>query len=111
MANDENLIPAGKGEIRNPKGKPKGTKNRSTIAKEVLSAMMDGADLDGIKGKFTVQDLMTFAMAKKAIQEGDVAAYKAIMDSAFGTPKQTIENTVTNVEPPKISFLNDDQKQ
>jgi len=34
--NRENLIPARKGEIRNPGGKPKGTKNRSTIVRQWL---------------------------------------------------------------------------
>lgn len=36
MANDENLIPAKKGEVRNPKGKPKGTLNWSTVVKRLL---------------------------------------------------------------------------
>jgi hypothetical protein len=34
MANDENLIPPKPGEVRNPNGRPKGSKNRSTIARK-----------------------------------------------------------------------------
>jgi hypothetical protein len=36
MANAQNLIPATKGEIRNPNGRPKGSKNLTTITKELL---------------------------------------------------------------------------
>lgn len=36
MANEENLIPAKPGDVRNPKGKPKGTLNWSTIVKTIL---------------------------------------------------------------------------
>jgi hypothetical protein len=43
------------------------------------------------------EDLMTLALIKKA-REGDVAAYKALMDSGYGSPVQQIEQT--NVEQP-----------
>lgn len=36
MANEQNLIPAKKGEVRNPNGKPKGTKHLSTIIQELV---------------------------------------------------------------------------
>jgi hypothetical protein len=37
MANEQNLIPPPqKGEVRNPNGRPKGSKNRSTIARKWL---------------------------------------------------------------------------
>ena len=39
MANEENLRPAWKpGESGNPNGRPKGSKNRSTIAKRLLES-------------------------------------------------------------------------
>jgi hypothetical protein len=43
------------------------------------------------------EDLMTLALIKKA-REGDVTAYKALMDSGYGAPVQQIEQT--NVEIP-----------
>lgn len=36
MANEQNLIPAKPGEIRNPKGKPKGTRHLSTVIQELM---------------------------------------------------------------------------
>lgn len=92
--NEQNLIPAKKGEVRNPKGKPKGTKNRSTIARQYLEAMSDGVDpMTGDSLKITHEEFMTLALIKKA-REGDPQAYKALMDSAFGSPVQQVDSNV-----------------
>ena len=37
MANEENLIPYKKGQSGNPKGRPKGSKNRSSTARKWLA--------------------------------------------------------------------------
>jgi hypothetical protein len=39
------------------------------------------------------EDLMTLALIKKA-REGDVTAYKALMDSGYGAPLQQVEQTI-----------------
>jgi hypothetical protein len=39
---------------------------------------------------------MTLALIKKA-REGDVAAYKALMDSGYGAPLQQVEQTITEL--------------
>ena len=39
MPNEQNLIPAKKGEIRNPKGRGKGARNRATIVKQWLDVI------------------------------------------------------------------------
>ena len=108
MANEKNLIPIKKGEVRNPKGRPKGTKNRATVAKELLNFVTKNKNvLDPLdpNTEFTQEELMTAALIKRAIDEGDVSAYRAVMDSAFGTPKQTVENTIVNDTPPVITFI------
>ena len=98
MANDENLIPAQKGEVRNPNGRPKGSKNRSTIARKWLEVNQSLKNpLTGESETMSQEDLMTLALIKKA-REGDVAAYKALMDSGYGAPLQQIEQT--NIEQP-----------
>jgi hypothetical protein len=98
MANEQNLIPAKKGEIRNPNGRPKGAKNRSTIARKWLEVNQSLKNpLTGESETMSQEDLMTLALIKKA-REGDVTAYKALMDSGYGAPLQQIEQT--NVEIP-----------
>jgi hypothetical protein len=98
MANEENLIPAQKGEIRNPNGRPKGSKNRSTIARKWLEVNQSLKNpLTGESETMSQEDLMTLALIKKA-REGDVTAYKALMDSGYGAPLQQIEQT--NIEQP-----------
>jgi hypothetical protein len=93
MANNENLIPPKKGEVRNPKGKPKGTLNRATIAKKWLKAMESAVNpITGKDERLTQSDIITLAQIKKA-RKGDTHAYKALMDSGFGLPKQEIEQT------------------
>ena len=98
MANEQNLIPAKKGEIRNPNGRPKGAKNRSTIARKWLEVNQSLKNpLTGESETMSQEDLMTLALIKKA-REGDVTAYKALMDSGYGAPLQQIEQT--NIEQP-----------
>ena len=87
-----------KGESGNPNGRPKGSKNRSTIAKYWLEVNQNLKNpLTGEKETMSQEDLMTLALIKKA-REGDVAAYKALMDSGYGAPVQQIEQT--NIELP-----------
>lgn len=86
-------------ENRNMNGRPKGSKNRSTVAKNILQLVAKcPKDLDSelkkifemMPKKMCVEDVMTLVQANKAIIDGDTNAYKAIMDSAYGLPKQDI---------------------
>lgn len=95
MANDENLRPAQLGEVRNPNGRPKGSKNRSTIARQWLEVNQNLKNpLTGENETMSQEDLMTLALIKKA-REGDVTAYKALMDSCYGAPKQTTDTNLS----------------
>lgn len=94
MANDKNLKPVKTGEVRNPNGRPKGSKNRSTIARQILSMKTTlpekaHAQLLAIfpqmKQKLTVEEVITLIQAAKAIGQKDTVAYKALLDSAYGT--------------------------
>ena len=83
-----------KGESGNPNGRPKGAKNRSTIAKYWLEVNQSLKNpLTGENETMSQEDLMTLALIKKA-REGDVAAYKALMDSGYGAPIQQVEQTI-----------------
>jgi hypothetical protein len=96
--NGGTLKPFDKGESGNPAGRPKGSKNRSTIARQWLEVNQSLKNpLTGEQETMSQEDLMTLALIKKA-REGDVTAYKALMDSGYGAPLQQIEQT--NIEQP-----------
>lgn len=90
----DNLKPFKKGESGNPNGRPKGALNRSTIARKWLEVNQSLKNpLTGENETMSQEDLMTLALIKKA-REGDVAAYKALMDSGYGAPIQQVEQTI-----------------
>jgi hypothetical protein len=96
MAKEDNLKPFPKGVSGNPKGYPKGQRNRSTILKELL-------DLNDNELK------MHLAQIQKAIELKDTSAYNAVLDSAYGKATQQTDITTNgeslkdNVTP--ISFV------
>jgi hypothetical protein len=95
-----------KGESGNPNGRPKGSKNRSTIARQWLEVNQNLKNpLTGDNENMSQEDLMTLALIKKA-REGDVQAYRALMDSGYGAPVQQIEQTNTEID---LSSLSTDE--
>ena len=94
MANKDITPRWEKGESGNPTGRPKGSRNRSTIAKHWLEVNQSLKNpLTGVEETMSQEDLMTLALIKKA-REGDVNAYKALMDSGYGSPIQQIDQTL-----------------
>jgi hypothetical protein len=95
MNKEDNLKPNwGKGESGNPNGRPKGSKNRSTIARQYLDLITKHKNvLTGEIESLSQEEMITLAMLNKA-SKGDVNAYKAVMDSAFGAPKQTTDTNL-----------------
>ena len=106
MANEENLIPFKKGQSGNPKGRPVGSKNRSTIAKKWLCVEQNQKNpLTNQDEDMSQEDLITLALIKKA-RKGDVQAYQKLLDSAYGAPVQQIEQT--NIEQPLFPDVSKD---
>ena len=106
MANEENLKMFKKGQSGNPKGRPVGSKNRSTIAKKWLSVEQDLKNpLTSENESMSQEDLMTLALIKKA-RTGDATAYQKLLDSAYGAPVQQIEQT--NIEQPLFPDVKED---
>ncbi len=94
-----------KGESGNPKGRKKGSKNRSTIAREMLALNLKGKNpVTGEEVEMSAEQLITLAQMKKALDNGDTNAYKALLDSAFGAPTQVVEQTNIDKTPPKIEW-------
>ena len=91
MARQDNLIPAKKGEVRNPKGRTVGSRNRSTIVKGLIEAPMKGKNpITGEIESLEIQDFMTIALIVKALK-GDVNAYRELMDSGHGTIEKNVK--------------------
>ncbi len=93
MANEDNIKKHEfkKGQSGNPAGRPKGSLNRSTIARKWLKAARKGKNpISGEDEVLTQEDIITLALIRKAM-DGDVSAYKALMDSGYGTAKDTID--------------------
>lgn len=70
------ITPWQPGQSGNPAGKPKGTRNRSTIVRRWLEAK---GKLEGLN----VADELVLALIEKASQ-GDVNAFKELFDSGYG---------------------------
>ena len=108
MPNKENITKHefNKGESGNPNGRPKGSRNRSTIARQWLETTQKAKNpITGVEETLSQEDLGTLAMVKK-MRDGDVSAYKALMDSGYGAPVQQIEQT--NIEQPLFPDVNTD---
>lgn len=93
----EGAKPFAPGESGNPSGRPRGSRNRSTIAKQWLEVS------ERIKNPIThkddileQQDIITLALIKEA-RSGNVQAYRELMDSAYGKMIDKIEATNTNI--------------
>ena len=92
--NGGKIKPFKKGQSGNPAGRPKGSKNRSTIAKYWMEVEQDLKNpLTNEEERMSQEDLMTLALIKKA-RSGDVNAYKALMDSGYGAPIQQSETNL-----------------
>tara|TARA_R110000868_G_scaffold13143_2_gene61773 strand:- start:2754 stop:3101 length:348 start_codon:yes stop_codon:yes gene_type:complete len=90
-----------KGESGNPAGYPKGQPNRSTAAKRILAISRTASnDITDELEKLSQEEIITIRMAIEA-ENGNVNAYKALMDSAYGSPVQQIEQTTIDMNLPE----------
>jgi hypothetical protein len=106
MPNEENLKKFSAEYQPEKNGRPKGSRNRSTIARLWLETTQKAKNpITGVEETLTQEDLGTLAMVKK-MRDGDVSAYKALMDSGYGAPVQQIEQT--NIEQPLFPDVNTD---
>ena len=101
----DNLNRFKKGESGNPSGRPKGSKNRKTIAREWLAFLQEKNPISGQIETLSMEDIITLSTIFKA-KQGDVSAYKALMDSAYGGVKQSLE--LTEAETPIFKQLDID---
>ncbi|WP_018617610.1 DUF5681 domain-containing protein [Spirosoma luteum] len=73
-----------KGESGNPNGRPKGSRGKAKMVRQCLGITTKADNqLTGERMTLSIEDLITLAIIAKAIK-GNTAAYRAIMDSAYG---------------------------
>jgi hypothetical protein len=104
-----NNKPFKKGQSGNPNGRPKGSRNRSTLVREWLEVSQKIKNpITGELEQLQQQDIMTLALIKKA-REGDVQAYRELMDSAHGKTINQIDITTKgeNINKPDLTKLSD----
>ena len=105
MPNEQNLIPAKKGEIRNPKGRGH-ARGRATIVREWLMVEQKFKNpLTGQEEILSQADIMTLAVINKA-RKGDVIAFRELMDSGFGKVTEIIQSEI-KVDPLRIVIETD----
>jgi hypothetical protein len=91
MANNENLKPFTSDYQPESNGRPKGSLNRSTIAKKWLEVMESVKNpITGENERLSQEDIMTLAVLKKA-RNGDVNAYKELLNNGYGLPTQKVD--------------------
>ena len=106
MANEHNLKKFTSEYQPEKNGRPKGSRNRSTIVKQWLEVEQEFKNpITGQTEKLEQQDIMTLALIKKA-REGDVSAYRELMDSAYQKVTQNVDHTTNgkdiNQMPPPV---------
>ena len=108
MPNPENLQPHNfkKGQSGNPKGRPKGTRSRSTIVQQWLeSSEVIINPLTGKNQRLQQSDIITLALIKKA-RKGDVQAFKELMDSGYGKTLTSVDVTTQGEKLNPIPAIN-----
>jgi hypothetical protein len=112
----KNLKLIKKGEVKNPKGRGKGTKNRSTILEELLKLHV--LDKDGKRAKHPLtgkgwikfEELVDVALIKKAAS-GNIDAIKEIKDTIYGKIKEVHEIIDGDIAPEDIDKMTDEEAE
>lgn len=111
MNGKETGVPFGKKPQPSREAKRNGwakKKRAQELAKAVLDLAFKGMEDSNLKSKaaeyfgvpekkITVEMMMLFRQAEKAIQKADTPAFKAVMERAHGMPKQDISLPVNDV--------------
>ncbi len=106
MPKPENIVPYQfkEGQSGNPAGRPKGSRNLSTILRELLDEEIELSD--GEKKKY--KEVIIRKLITKA-NDGDLRAITEIFDRVDGKPTQEIHHEVTETGFLSFDPLSDDQ--
>lgn len=104
----ENLIPAKKGEIRNPKGKPKGTRSFKTIYRQIADMSVEDLkiNLEHLPKGVDAATATAIVMFREAILSGNVQAAKEAFDRAFDKVTDKVEHSGEMQNELKVTIVN-----
>ena len=102
MANNENLKPAQKGEIRNPNGRPRKfvseLKSQGYKLSEVNDAIqvLMSMTIDELKDVYenkqaTVLEKTVASAIKKSIEKGSLYSIETLLTRVYGKPKEQVD--------------------
>ena len=101
----KNLIPAKKGEIRNPAGRGKGNQNFKTIIDRYLEVATKSSNpLTGEIGELTMREQIILQLIAKA-QGGDLNAIKDLLDREMGKASESVKLTGDQQQPVAITAV------
>ena len=104
MANEHNLIPVKKGEIRNPNGRPrkyvsllKEQGYKLAEINDTIQAMMS-MDLEELKTvwdnpKATILEKTIAAAMRKSLEKGSLYSLETLLTRVYVKPKETVDTT------------------
>ena len=104
MANEHNLIPAKKGEIRNRNGRPRKyvslLKDQGYKVSEINDTIqvMMSMDFDELKTvwdnpKATILEKTIAAAMRKSLEKGSLYSLETLLTRVYGKPKETLDTT------------------
>lgn len=88
--NGGTLNPFPEGTSGNPEGRPKGSRNLSTILREMLQEEIEITTEEGKKEKKQLQDIIVRKLIKKA-NDGNLRAIEQVFDRIEGKAKQEMK--------------------
>jgi len=102
--NGGTLSPQEKGKpSHNPNGRPKGSKNRSTILAQIFESVITSRNpLTKKEEKMSVETAMAYSMIDQVIRKGNVTAWNSAKDDVYGKTKELVEHSgEINTDPRK----------
>ena len=117
MANEKNLIPAKKGEVRNPTGRPKKIitqlkdigYSKDDINQTYMNMCgMTRQELEAIDkdktGQYTIIEQIIAGALVKAHDKNSLFNIETLVTRVHGKPKETVDNNIKTDEPITITL-------
>jgi len=109
VPNPENVIGKGNrfkaGEVSNPRGRPKGVKNTSTVIRELLEAEMSATNpVTKQGGKYSGKEILIFSQFVQGVK-GNLQATQFLLKGATELLEDSPENAPTAYTEPLLDFI------